>query len=109
MACTASVWTGMPCGAARATTSSTGWSVPTSLLAHITEIRRDALGVALDGVAQGLHVEAPVAVDGQQLELGTLALGEPVQRVEHGVVLDRSGQDAAAPVVTGRDAPSRCP
>ncbi len=38
-ACTASECTGMPCGRASCTTSGTGCSVPTSLFAHMTEIR----------------------------------------------------------------------
>ena len=45
-ACTASVWTGMPCSLAAATTRSSGWSVPTSLLAHITETRPTPEGSA---------------------------------------------------------------
>ena len=60
----------MPCSAASATTSSIGWRVPTSLLAHITEISGDRAGVALDGGAQRVDVEAARAVDRQQLDLG---------------------------------------
>ena len=35
-ACTASVWKGMPYSCATAASSATGWTVPTSLFAHIT-------------------------------------------------------------------------
>ena len=54
----------------------------------------DRAGVALDGGAQRVDLEPAEVVDRQQLDLGALVLGEPVQRVEHGVVLDRGGKDA---------------
>ena len=95
----------MPCSAAIATTSSIGCSVPTSLLAHITETRATDAGVALDRGAQRGEVEPAGAVDRQQLDLGALVLGEPVQRVEHGVVLDRGGEDPRAARVGGAARP----
>lgn len=51
------------------------------------------VGVALDGLAEGVGVDAPVAVHGQVLDLRALVLGEPVDGVEHGVVLDGAGDD----------------
>ena len=47
----------MPCSAAIATTSSTGCSVPTSLLAHITETRATEPGSRSIDVAQRVDVE----------------------------------------------------
>ena len=55
----------------------------------------DAGGIALDGRAEGVDVEPTQVVDVDQLDLGAL-VGEPVQRVEDGVVLDRGAQDARA-------------
>ena len=99
----------MPCSAASATTSAIGWSVPTSLLAHITETSATEAGSRVDGGAQRVEVETPEGVDGQQLDLGVLVLGEPVQRVEDRVVLDGGGQDAGAARVWRRGGPRRCP
>ncbi len=53
----------------------------------------DVVGVAPDGFAEGVGVHAPVAVDGQVVDLGALVLGEPVHGVEDGVVLDGAGDD----------------
>ena len=102
---TASVCTGMPCSAAIATTSSIGWSVPTSLLAHITETsatepgsrstaaRNASTSSRAWGSTASAHTDAPSA------------LLEPVQRVEHRVVLDRGGQDAGPARVGGAARP----
>ena len=65
----------------------------------------DARGIALDRGAQGGHVEPSVAVDRQQLQLGALGLDQPVERVEHGVVLDRADQDPAPLIVDGAPRP----
>lgn len=51
----------------------------------------DVVGVALDGLAQGVGVHPAVRIDGQVLDGGALVFGEPVHRVEHGVVLDGAG------------------
>lgn len=51
------------------------------------------VGVALDGLPEGLGVHTAVAVHGQVLDAGALVFGEPVDGVEHGVVLDGAGQD----------------
>ena len=75
--------------------------MPTSLLAHITETSATLSRVALDGVAERVHVEPSERVDRQQLDLGALVLGEPVQRVEDRVVLDGGGQDPGAARVLG--------
>eukprot|EP01032_Pedospumella_encystans_P028682 gene28682-32396_t len=56
----------------------------------------DRRGVALDARAQRLEVEAAVAVDGQQLDLGALVLAEPEDGVEDRVVLHRGGEHAGA-------------
>ncbi len=39
-ACTASVWNAAPCSWAMRASSLMGWTVPTTLLANITEARR---------------------------------------------------------------------
>ena len=59
--------------------------------------------------AQGVEVEPAEVVDGQQLDLGTLVLGQPVHGVEDGVVLDRGGQHAGAARVLLRGGPRRSP
>ena len=86
---TASVCTGIPCAAAIATTSSIGCTVPTSLLAHMTETSGTEPGSRSTEARSASTSSRPSAVDRQQLDLGPLVLGEPAQRVEHGVVLDR--------------------
>ena len=106
---TASVCTGMPCAAAIATTSAIGWRVPTSLLAHITEISATESGSRSTARAQRVDVEPAALVDRQQLDLGALVLGEPVERVEHGVVLDRAWPGSASGAGRRRAATSRCP
>ena len=100
---TASVCTGMPCSAAIATTSSTGWSVPTSLLAHMTEISATDPGSRSTAVAQRVDVQPTAVVDRQQLDLDALGVSaSQCERVEHGVVLDRGGQDAGTARVLAR-------
>ena len=54
---------------------------------------RDVVGVALDGLAQGLGVHPAVRVDRQPLDRRALVLGEPLDGVQDGVVLDGAGQD----------------
>ena len=95
-ACTASVCTGMPCSAAISTTSSIGCSVPTSLLAHMTEISATEAGSRSIESRSASRSMTPWDVDGQQLDVGAVVRAEPEQRVEHGVVLDRGGEDARA-------------
>ncbi len=87
--------------AAISTTSSIGWSVPTSLLAHITDTSATVDGSRSIDVAQRVDVEPATVVDGQQLDLGDVALGQPHQRVEDGVVLDGGAQDAGPARVAG--------
>ena len=66
----------------------------------------DALGVGLDGRPEGVDVEPAEPVDVDQLDLGALT-GQPDQRVEHGVVLDRRAQDAHAARVLGPARPEQ--
>ena len=58
--------------------------------------QRHRVRVALDRRPQGVDVEPATLVDGQQLHPGALVLGEPVERVEHGVVLHRGREDPGA-------------
>ncbi len=53
-------------------------------------------GVAGDGLAQRLRMDAAVGVDRQVLDRGALVLAEPVDGVEDRVVLDGAGQDPGA-------------
>ena len=108
-ACTASVWIGTPYRCATAASSRIGLTVPTSLLAHITDTSGGRLGLGGERRGQCLGLDPAVAVDGQQLDLRALVLGEPPRGVEDGVVLDRGDEHAAAAVVGGRGAPSRGP
>ena len=104
-ACTASECTGMPCSAHRAATSATGCTVPTSLLAHITDTSATASGSFADLGAQGVDVDPPLGVDRQPDELGVLVLAEPDRGVDDGVVLDRAEQHLAAAGVLGAALP----
>ena len=108
-ACTASVCIGTPCRCATAASSRIGLTVPTSLLAHITDTTAADPGSCGERGGQGLGLDPAVAVDGQHLDLRALVLGEPPRGVEDGVVLDRGDEHAAAAVVGGRGAPSRGP
>lgn len=54
------------------------------------------VGVAGDGLAQGVRVDAAVGVDRQVLDGGALVFAEPVHGVEDRVVLDGAGEDAGA-------------
>ncbi len=51
--------------------------------------QRDRLRVAGDRAGQRVDVHPPLGVDRQQFDLGALGLAEPLDRVQHGVVLDR--------------------
>ncbi len=66
---------------------------------------RDRRGVPLDGLAERGDDQPALVVDRQQLELGALCVAEPVERVEHGVVLDRAGQHAGTPRVLRQPGP----
>ena len=61
--------------------------------------------VALDRLAQRLDLEATPVVDGQQLDLGDVALGQPHQRVQDRVVLDGGAQDPGPPRIAGPACP----
>ena len=92
-ACTASVWNGTPCSRATAASSATGWTVPTSLFAHITLTSATLSGSRSIAARSDVRAAArPVASTGSQLDLGALVLGQPLHGVEHRVVLDRRGQ-----------------
>ncbi len=60
---------------------------------------RDIVGVARDRLAQHVRVDAAVGVDGEVFDGRTLVFGEPVDGVEHGMVLDGTGEYAGAPGV----------
>ena len=82
----------MPCSAAISTISSIGWMVPTSLLAHITEI--SDTGWVGHELAQVVEVDPAGRVDADEPDLGLVTVLQPVGRVEHRVVLDRGGDQA---------------
>ena len=83
--------------------------MPTSLLAHISDTSATLSGSRSRDVAERGDVEPSERVDRQQLDLGALVLGEPVQRVEDRVVLDGGGQDPGAARVLRPGAPRRGP
>jgi hypothetical protein len=58
--------------------------------------QRDVGRVALDRLAQRLRVHAAGPVDLEPVDGRALVLHQPLDGVEHGVVLDRAGQDAPA-------------
>ena len=66
----------MPCSAASAASSATGWTVPTSLLAHIavTSATSSPCSVELGPRARPGSTR-PCASTGSQLDLGALVLG----------------------------------
>ena len=101
-ACTASECTGIPCSWAISTTSATGWTVPTSLLAHITLTSATDSRVVLDQRARRRPARpGPTASTGSQHDLGALVVREAPGRVQHRVVLDRADQHAAPARVRG--------
>ena len=77
----------------RSATSSTGWSVPTSLLAHITETSATESGSRSIASTQGVGVEAAEASTGRNSTSATSSLGQPDQRVEDRVMFDGGAQD----------------
>ena len=58
---------------------------------------RDGFRVAVQRRVERVEPDAAEAVDRQPLDLGALVAGQPLQGVEHRVVLDAAGDDAAAP------------
>ena len=109
-ACIASVWNGTPVAAASAASSATGWTVPTSLLAHITVTSGDLVGVRGDDLGQRVGADpAERRRPAASVTCGALVVGQPVDRVEHRVVLDRAGHHPPTRRVGRPAAPRRCP
>lgn len=57
---------------------------------------RDVVGVTEDRLAQYGRVDASVPVDGEVFDVRALVFGEPVDGVQHRVVLDGAGQHPGA-------------
>ena len=88
----------------------TGLTVPTSLLAHITDDHRRTLRVVRASAARrAAGCTRPVPVDGQRDDSRALVLGEPLGRLQHGVVLDLGDQHAACGAGRPRAGPSTGP
>ena len=85
--------------AASAASSATGWTVPTSLFAHMTVTRAISSPCAASSAASAAGWIRPSSSTGSQLTVGALVRGQPVHGVEHRVVLDRAGQHPGAPGV----------
>ena len=94
-ACTASVWNGMPCSWATAASSAIGWTVPTSLLAHMMLTSATAAGSCSIAGASTAGCDHAELVHRQQHQLGALVRDQPVGRVEHRVVLHGADQHRA--------------
>ena len=67
----------------------------------------DRLRVAVDGLLECLDVEPALGVDRQQLDRRSVAFGQPVQGVEHRVVLHGGGEDAGAAGVVAPPRPEQ--
>ncbi len=91
-AAAASTWTGTPAARQAATTSATGWTVPTSWLAHwqcTSAGGRSARRASASATPAG--VDPAPAVDGEEL-----GVGQPLGGVAHTRVLDRGAQHRRA-------------
>ena len=86
-----------------------GWTVPTSLLAHMTVTSATEPGSSARAASRVSGSDPARGVHRQPLDLGLLVLGEPERGVHDGVVLDGAGQDAARGAGPRRGAPSRGP
>ena len=108
-ACTASVWKGTPNSWATSASARTSCTVPTSLLAHITDTRATRVGVGLDRGADRRGLDDTVGGALEPGDLGALVGDEEVDAVEDGVVLGGADEEAHPGGVERRGAPSRCP
>ncbi len=63
--------------------------------------QRDRRGITLHRLAQRVEAQHAPVVDREQLDLGTVLVPQPHERVEDGVVLDRRGEDAGPARVLG--------
>ena len=79
-----------------ATISRIGCTVPTSLFAHMTVTRATDSGSASIAARTVSGRTRPSCVDRQPDRLGAVVAGQPLDAIEHGVVLDGAGQDAHA-------------
>ena len=98
-ACVASVWKTIPRVRQSRPISATGLIVPTSLLAAITETRTVR---SVSAAGDGLGRDQAVRVGGEDGHVPALA-GQAIQRVEHGLVLGRRG-DEVVPLRSGAPA-----
>ena len=97
-ACTASTWiTTFRWARTRLTSSPTGWIVPTSLLASISETR---IVRSLMARVELVRIDPAIAIDGQDHELEAELL-EVVHRVEHRVMLDGARYESVAARLAG--------
>ena len=94
----ASLCIGTSNSAATAASSAIGMMVPTSLLAHITDTSATS-SWSCKRLPQRGRRDGAVGVDRQPRHLGAFVLDQPLHRVQHRVVLDGRGDDAATPRV----------
>ncbi len=95
-ACTASVWNGTAYSWLISASSRIGFTVPTSLFAHITDTSATCLRRLGQRGAQRLRPHPARGVDLEQAQLGALVLGQPLRGLDHGVVLDRGDEHTGA-------------
>ena len=97
--------TGCRRSAAIAASSPTGCTVPTSLFAHITVTSATVVGVAPSSSSRSASRSTrPCASTGSQLTSAPSCPAQPVDRVEHGVVLDRGWRGPGVRRRVGRPA-----
>ena len=108
-ACTASVWKGRPCSRGQGGQRGDRLDGADLVVGPHHADERDRAGVALDGGPGLVDIDATEVVDGQPLDLGALVVGEPLDRVEDGVVLDGAGEHPARGAGPRRGAPTRAP
>ena len=101
-ACTASVWNKMPFGGATLASSATGWSVPSTLLAAMTETSRVSGRMARSNSA-GSTMPSPLT--GNSVTV-TPNRRSPLQHSNTAGMLDRTGDDVAR---AGSPRPTRRP
>ena len=70
--------------------------LPTSLLAHMTVTRAMDSGSRGSSASQHFEVQHAVLVNRQPANLGTFVAFEPLNGVQHGMVLDGGAQDRVA-------------
>ena len=78
-----------------------GWTVPTSLLAHMMLTSGDGFGFARQLAAQGVWRHPSDFVDRQPGDFGSFIVDQPLNGIDHGVMLDSTRHNATTTWVRG--------